>query len=170
MVIQAHNIGDYKEFIPNPQDYRTPTYDEMRSMSWQAICAGAGGLLYYSFFDLKRNPDVPFEKQWTNLKKIAAEIHSYSDILLSDEQSDSIIISTDNGDNSWLNWITRRYNNDLYIFIIDNGKSEGKITVRLYGNYRAVNSMNGYQEHPLLNNSQFTDIIGKLELKIYMIR
>ena len=87
MVIQAHNLGNYKEFIPNPQDYRTPTYDEMRSMSWQAICEGADGLIYYSYFDIKRNPDVPFDAQWMNLKRIAAEIDTVSEILLSEEKT-----------------------------------------------------------------------------------
>lgn len=35
------------------------TYDEVRSMAWQCICEGATGLVFYSWFDVRRNPDVP---------------------------------------------------------------------------------------------------------------
>ena len=34
----------------------------------------AAGLIFYAWYDVKRNPDVPFEKQWDGLKRIAAEI------------------------------------------------------------------------------------------------
>eukprot|EP01051_Picozoa_sp_SAG22_P010273 SAG22_NODE_913_length_6527_cov_2.919726_6_plen_182_part_00 len=54
-------------------------------MAWQAICRGANGIVFYSFFDIKRNDDVPFAKQWTVLSAVAEEIDSYAPVLLSDE-------------------------------------------------------------------------------------
>ncbi len=168
MVIQAHNIGNYREFIPNPKDYRTPTYDEMRSMSWQAICNGADGLIYYSYFDIKRNPDVPFDKQWKNLESIVKEIDDFSPILLSAKQNDSILVEGVNGDNSWFNWTTREYKNQLYIFVVNNGKSEGNIKIKIPGIFKKITILN-YPSTPLnISDSQVTDELKNLDLKIYL--
>ena len=54
-------------------------------MAWQAVCRGANGIVYYSYFDIKRNDDVPFETQWGILSAVAAELDSYAPVLLSDE-------------------------------------------------------------------------------------
>jgi hypothetical protein len=167
MVIQAHNIGNYKEFIPNPQDYRTPTYDEMRSMSWQAICNGADGLIYYSYFDLKRNPDVPFEIQWSNLKRIVTEIDTFSNALLSDNKADSIRINSGDGDNTWFNWTTRNFNNRLYIFVVANGKNEGKIEFNIPGKYKSIRRINENPQELKLINSKFSDTIKNMDVRIY---
>ena len=168
MVIQAHNIGNYREFIPDPENYRSPTYDEMRSMAWQSICEGASGLLFYSFFDLKRNPDVPFDTQWSYLKKIAEEIANVSDILLSVEKADGVKIEGIDGDNSWFNWIAKNYNNHLYIFVVSNGKGAGNIKINIPGNYSGVHIMNE-QSHKLpLINSEFSDSLRNMELKVYL--
>ncbi len=167
MVIQAHNIGNYGEFIPNPQDYRAPTYDEMRSMSWQAICEGADGLIYYSYFDLKRNPDVPFEVQWSNLKRIAGEIDTFSNVLLSVEKTDSIRVNSSRGDNSWFDWTVRNYDEQFYIFVVTNGKNEGEITFTIPGKYTNVNQINGTMKRIELKDSEFTDTFRNLDLKIY---
>ena len=166
MVIQAHNMGNYTEFIPNPQDYRSPTYEEMRCMSWQAICEGADGLLYYSFFDLKRNKDVPFETQWTNLKRIASEIYSYSEVLLSEEKSDSIIVK-ESGDSSRLDWTTRKYNNKLYIFVVNTDSSISDAEFILPAKYKSVKVSGNSADKLSLENSGFKDSLGGLELKIY---
>ena len=167
MVIQAHNIGNYKEFIPNPQDYRSPTFDEIRCMSWQAICKGAGGLIYYSYFDLKRNTDIPFETQWSNLKNIVSEIYSFSDVLLSEENYDNVQVSNSSGDISWLDWTTKNYSNKLYIFAVNNGKGEGEISFLLPSKYKTLQQVNGIIKKFSLKDSQFTDSFGNLEVKIY---
>ncbi len=168
MVIQAHNIGNYREFIPNPQDYRSPDYNEMRCMSWQAVCEGADGLIYYSFFDLKRNADVPFEIQWSNLKKIVSEIDSFSDVLLSEEKADSVMASGITGSVSWLDWTTREFNNKLYIFAVNNGKNAGEVKFVLPSKYKSVKESTGTASRLSLENSVFKDSFGKMEVKIYI--
>ncbi len=168
MVIQAHNIGNYKEFVPNPQDYRTPTYDEMRSMSWQAICEGANGLIYYSYFDLKRNPDVPFAIQWSNLKKIVSEIDGVSDVLLSDEKTDTIQVVGADGDPSWFNWTVRKYKNRMYIFVVNNGSKTGGIKIKIPKNFKSVNLINGTLKNIFIKDSEFNDTLQVFDVKIYM--
>ncbi len=167
MVIQSHNTGNYREFIPNTQDYRTPTYNEMRSMSWQAITEGAEGLIYYSYFDLKRNPDVPFDIQWSNLKKITAEIDSFSDVLLSPDKPDTIQVRPIGENNTWFNWTTRNYGSRLYIFVVNNGQSEGRLEFSVPGKYKTVTRLNENPGVLALNNSKFIDTLGNEDVKIY---
>lgn len=70
----------------HPKEDRYPTYDELRSMAWQAIAGGANGLLWYSAHHIfKCSPKEDLEKNWGDLVKVAAEIKSHVEILLSEE-------------------------------------------------------------------------------------
>ena len=80
-VIQAMNWNDYH---PGCTACHTPTFDESRSMVWQAIAAGANGIVFYEYHDLLRNPDVSFDVAFGRLKKIAAEVLEHAPVLLSD--------------------------------------------------------------------------------------
>ena len=70
----------------NPTGNRYPTYEELRSMAWQAIAGGANGLLWYSAHHIfKCSPPDEVEMNWGNLVKVAEEIKSYADVMLSDD-------------------------------------------------------------------------------------
>ena len=64
------------DFQPRP-----PTLQEMRSMSWQALVAGAKGLLFYSLYDIiymdKYNP---VEERWKDVIEFTDEIWKYNKI------------------------------------------------------------------------------------------
>ena len=91
-VPQIFNWASYKK--PNEKaEYRAPTFEEMRGMSWQCVAEGANGLIYYSFFDLQRMDKTveeggralvaePFDKRWAEVKTIAQEIADQFPILL----------------------------------------------------------------------------------------
>ncbi len=92
-VPQIFDWGSYYQGV-NKKDYRAPTLDEMRSMSWQCIAEGANGLIYYSFFDLERMDKTeadggrayiaePFEERWADVKTMAQEIADQNSILTS---------------------------------------------------------------------------------------
>lgn len=92
-VPQIFDWGAYRR-TEEKAEYRAPTFDEMRSMSWQCIAEGANGLVYYSFFDLQRMDKTeadggralkvePFDERWAEIKKVAKEIADQSSILLS---------------------------------------------------------------------------------------
>ena len=168
MVIQAHNIGNYK-FIPDPQNYRSPTFDEMRSMSWQSICNGANGLIYYSYFDLKSNPDVSFDIQWNNLKRIADEIDKVSPVLLSTNTNDNIKVEGTNGVNTWFNRMAKEYNNKIYVFVVNNGSTDGEIKVSFPVSIRTINLWDNNSLNLKNDNSQFIDTLKSFDLKIYVL-
>ncbi len=168
MVIQSHNLGNYAGSVSAAKEFRSPDYEEMRCMSWQAICKGADGLIYYSFFDLQRNKDVSFETQWSNLKKIVSEIQSYSEILLSEEKADVVkAVGTGGGEISWLDLTTRKYNNKLYIFAVNNGNGSGESEFILPSNYKTVKLAGNTAEQFSLENSRFNDKFRNLEVKVY---
>ena len=70
----------------HPEENRYPTYEELRSMAWQAIAAGANGLLWYSAHHIfKCSPPEELETNWWNLVKVAEEIKSYADVIMSED-------------------------------------------------------------------------------------
>ena len=67
-------------------DSRMPTAEEMRSMSWQCIAAGANGLIYYTYGTLHRPKNkTPFEKAWADVCAAAGEVRRYIPVMLSVE-------------------------------------------------------------------------------------
>lgn len=70
----------------HPKEDRYPTYEELRSMAWQAVAGGANGLLWYSAHHIfKCSPKEELEKNWGDLVKVAEEIKEQVPLLLSGE-------------------------------------------------------------------------------------
>ncbi|HOF62287.1 MAG TPA: hypothetical protein PK251_16170 [Candidatus Latescibacteria bacterium] len=91
-VPQAFNWGQYRPEDKRPE-VKMPTYEEMRSMAWQSIAAGANGLVFYSFFDLvKRENDAIHKRAWNDLLKIVREIHAHVSVMLSVETAPAAVI------------------------------------------------------------------------------
>ena len=71
-----------------PELDRYPTYDELRSMSWQSIAGGANGILWYAasmiFGRMEKYPEEG-EKCWSDLVKVAEEINAKMSYLVSEE-------------------------------------------------------------------------------------
>ena len=86
-VPQAFDWGCYRTSETNRTEVRMPNYDELRSMTWQAIAAGANGLVYYSFSALHKGKDWQKARTaggWENLCKVAREVKAYESVILSD--------------------------------------------------------------------------------------
>ena len=64
-----------------------PTAGEIRSMTWLALCAGAEGVCYYSYHDIRNgNGGETFEQRFAAVGEVAAELRRYEDVVLSDEE------------------------------------------------------------------------------------
>jgi hypothetical protein len=94
-VPQAHNLACYGwNGVP-------PTRDEMRSMAWQCIAGGANGLVFYSLFDLQRDPAATFTERWTDLKAVAQEIKNLEAMLLADPAPAGTVSGPINDEVGW---------------------------------------------------------------------
>lgn len=93
-VVQIFNKAAYKQNLLRkdpatgmPVKWRPPSYEEMRFMTWLPISMGANGIIYYSFFDLRKmESSDPFGGRWDEIRRIAAEIGRYKDLILDGEE------------------------------------------------------------------------------------
>jgi hypothetical protein len=165
-VPQLHNWANYRKTAAEKKGCRTPTRDEVRSMAWQCICNGATGLVFYSWFDVKRNPDVSFETQWAGLKQIAAEIDRAAPMLLSIDPAPAVELRTDPGEPTWLHWLARSYKGKSYIFAVNNGDADGEATFKVGKKVRTVR-VAGQDRSIDVKAGAFTDKLKKLQVRIY---
>ncbi|MEN6547510.1 MAG: hypothetical protein ABFE07_15865 [Armatimonadia bacterium] len=125
-VPQAMNWACYRKTEEEKKGLRMPTLDELRSMSWQCITEGATGLIYYSWFDLKKIP-ADFDRDWANTKQVAAEIKQYLPVLLSIEEPAKVTANKQ----EWLHWTTRKLGNATYLFAVNDEGEAHKATFKL---------------------------------------
>ncbi|MDP6545017.1 MAG: hypothetical protein QGH60_13590 [Phycisphaerae bacterium] len=165
-VPQLHNWANYRKTASGKKAQRTPTRDEVRSMAWQCICNGATGLVFYSWFDVRRNPDVSFETQWTYLKAIAAEIDSAAPMLLSTKPPPAVQARIDPTKPTWLHWLARTHKGKGYIFAVNNGDADGTVTFTLGKGIRTVR-VAGSDRTIGVKGGRFSDTFKKLQVRIY---
>lgn len=140
-VPQAFDWGYYRQSETNRTDVRMPTYAEMRSMTWQAIAAGANGLVYYSFFDLLKRDKWPKERTagaWENICKVAREVKSFEHVILSDGEPPAVKCST--ADICVRSW---RHEGDVYLLITNVTRRKVKGDVELDVPVRQMRMLNG---------------------------
>jgi len=124
-VPQVFDWGAYRKGAEREQS-RAPTLDEMRTMAWHCIAAGANGLVFYSYFDLyKMNERDPFEKRWSDVCLMGEEIKRYIPVMLSVDPLPSL---------SWVkgDQIEGRawsYKGSTYVLIVNGGS--GSATAQL---------------------------------------
>ena len=75
------------EAVPITQkDSFLPTAGDIRSMTWLALCAGAEGVCYYSYHNIRNgNGGETFAQRFAAVGEVATELRRYEDIFLSDE-------------------------------------------------------------------------------------
>ena len=123
------NARAQKEF-GRENDPASPTaIEEMRNMAWQALVAGAKGIFFYSFFDLKKDAakyGVPFEEAFAEVCEVAEEIKRHEDVLLATE---SVAVEADS---PWIGVRTWKRDGDVYLAIVNkrHEPTTGRVTVK----------------------------------------
>lgn len=89
-VPQSFDWGLFREDRPGAPPCRMPTVEEMRSMAWQFIAAGANGLVFYGFSTIqmpRRKDGTPFsfDSAWADTCAVAEEVRRFIPVLLSAE-------------------------------------------------------------------------------------
>lgn len=110
IALQAHNTSIYLK-----EKHRSPTYEEMRCMAYQAIVNGVKGIIFYSYFDLKRDP-MGFDARWSDVKKLGEEIKRLIPIILSTEKAPKVQ-NLSNSKNIY--FTTRYYNKNIYVIAVN---------------------------------------------------
>jgi len=163
MVPQVFNWAVYRKDEAQKKGLRPPTFEEMRSMSWQCIAEGARGLIYYSFFDIKRDELVPFEEQWGYCKQMAAEISDMIPVIMSVEQAPLIRASSP----EWLHWTTRQVEDTTYLIAVnDEGRRHLK-TFRLPATPRSISLRGGDGPIRLRGGNRLTAMLEPFAVHIY---
>lgn len=168
MVPQAMNWAHY--YTDERKDKsRQPSYEELRSMSWQCLCEGATGLVYYTWEEMDKNPGM-----WDALKRVTAEIKDATPILLGPGPAPAIEVTG----GSWLHWLAKRYQGKLYLFVVNDGDGEGAFTVTLPKTPASVRMLDekllavtdGTKQPSVpVTERDFHQTLGKLEMRGYEI-
>lgn len=149
---------------------RPPTLVQLRNMGWQAICAGANGLIFYSFHDCLRDKKFPIAKTWPAIRQMSLEIKTYIPVLLSIEKKPRIKVKSP----SWLKWTARVKDGILYVFAINNGDLSGNVRFSISKEIESVTRINlgkDKTEQKLENaKKSWSDKFTKHEVCIYTIK
>jgi len=164
-VPQVFNWANYAKSDADRAQGRSPTREEMRSMAWQCIAEGATGLIFYSWYDIRRNPDLPFETGWASLKQIAAEIDRFAPVLLSIEPAPQVTLDGGRGP-TWLHSLVRRHENKLYVFAVNDGDGTGDVAFQLPAGVTAVRELTTNREVPV-SQSGFRQPLARLAVQVY---
>ena len=90
-VPQAFNWAAYRKTPEEKAKSRAPTPAELRSMAWQCIACGANGLVFYSYFDLYKEPNgEPFARRWAEVCAVAQEVKDQIPVLLATGPAPSV--------------------------------------------------------------------------------
>ena len=121
---------DWKWFRKNWKDYldvRYPTREELRQMTWQYLSAGANGIMYYSFNTLRDYAKgADFDAKWSELKEIAAEVKSFENVFLADEDHPAVDGMTAHvGARAW------RCDGDIWLLAVNATRSPQKASLKL---------------------------------------
>jgi hypothetical protein len=73
-VIQAFDWASCPELLPGRKNFRAPTHEEIRCMTYEALARGANGLLYYAYdsgrWKLREHPET-----WEALRSVVREVN-----------------------------------------------------------------------------------------------
>ena len=131
--IQIFDWGFLQKYGGQP-DYKScpPTLQEMKSMSWQGLVAGAKGILFYSLWEFIEQDKSNVEERWKDVIKFTDEIWKYKDVILSIDKVDKIEY-INNYNVSFRQW---KYNKTNYIAIVNLERSKESFKINLLKDYR----------------------------------
>lgn len=121
--------GFHQATAGQSQAVRSPNFQELRNMAWQAICEGAEGLDCYAYPDMKTDPSKDFDTWWSEVKSVYHEVSSYQNVLLSDEAAP--LYYAEGGER--LNLMVKRYNGMTYLFAVNPTKQPQSAAVTIEG-------------------------------------
>lgn len=138
-MLQTVQAFDWSWFQGSRKDPRFPTYEELRSMTWQQIAEGATGVNFFSYSCIYANlKGEAFDRALGDTVRVAEEVKSMTPVLLSDEPAPRIV--SDQKDLSLRSW---RYEGNVYLVVCDLSGKGSTPNLRLEESYSAVSCREG---------------------------
>mmetsp|Transcript_45001 Transcript_45001/g.106109 ORF Transcript_45001/g.106109 Transcript_45001/m.106109 type:complete len:150 (-) Transcript_45001:6-455(-) len=140
-------------------------------MTWQAICNGANGVFFYSFFEMQRNLDVSFDTMWRRVDTVAGEINALAKYLLSPTAPPPTATLP-----SWVatrsHWASTEETQELYIlFAVSNGDGGGEVEWALPWRAVSVEVLGAAPRHIQPDErGQWRDMLPPLGLRAYKVQ
>lgn len=157
-------IFNWAVYFPNDPTLRAPTYQEMRAMAWQCIAGGANGLLFYSFFDLKKDPGT-FQQRWSEVCSIATEVKQFIPVLLSIEATPQCTFSG----SGKVGWRIQYKNGETYLFVVNGDSAPHYVEFAFSGNISSLANQLTGGSAVNVNSNNFNVTLAALEAAVYKI-
>ena len=109
---------------------RGPNEEELRNMAWQAVCAGAQGIMYYAHFHvIMPGAGRPKSETFPEYLRVTDEVHAFEDVILSREDTPDLYAKADRMDR--FAYTVRRYNGKTYVFLVNSDINSQTVSVKL---------------------------------------
>ncbi|HIT75107.1 MAG TPA: hypothetical protein IAA98_05955 [Candidatus Avipropionibacterium avicola] len=156
-VVQSFGWSSYP-----PSEGRPPTTEELRSMAWQYICAGATGLVFYSLHNMDDGIDgTTLEELFARADTVGAEIVERRELILSVEAPPEV--SATGGDGKVV-WAARSLDDRGHLIVVSaDWKDSRQIRFTVPGATR-IQMSNGARISPDADDS-FTVELEPLEVR-----
>eukprot|EP00041_Stephanoeca_diplocostata_P031467 m.980189 g.980189 ORF g.980189 m.980189 type:complete len:676 (+) comp23964_c1_seq3:86-2113(+) len=170
MVLQAWNHNNTQLPVwPHTGTFRSPTQMELQSMAWQALCAGSNGVVWYSFFEMARNVDLPFDVMWKRVVAVTEVIERHSSALLRERAPQPTLDYKGEWLSTRTHWVKAK---SVYaLFAVNDGNGEGTVTFTLAWPISGVTDITNATHHRQIahTHTSFRDHIEPLGLRIYEV-
>lgn len=158
------------QYFPFGSNGHWPTFDELRSMSYMAIVAGARGLLYWSYgakgLSWVQDPELK-EEYWQRLVRVTREIHSLEPVLLSPERP-GIVAGVEPA--AGLRLVARSWGRARYVIAVNNTPRANVSVTFTLGRPASRVDVVAEQRSITPSETTFTDVFGAYETHVYKIR
>lgn len=157
-------IGNVQAFRWDLPGAIAPTFAEVRNMTYQALLAGAKGIIYYTYFDdtwrLWEHPDL-----WNNLKNLVPELNAISPILLEGD-----LREVELGENVSAGiWVSK--DQGLAAIVNTSYDKTAKVTIALPTGFTKAQPM--FSDRPssaIVKSGNISDSVKPLEVHIYSLK
>lgn len=137
------------------RESHSPSLDEIRNQVFQALIAGAKGILLYSYYDLfyesyprdKKNLGL-FHRRWDEVKKLPNEILPLTEVILNGKRYNQL----DYIENDSIKICGFEYNDDLILLFANPYYSENEIEITLPKRYTIHDRIQGQINASVVNN------------------
>ena len=145
---------------------RSPTFEEVRNMTYQAIWAGAKGIIYYTYHDSVWNLPSAKPELWGKIKSLVPEIKAISSLVLNGDFQ-----KVDVGENNILAGIWHSGKEALAVVINTSFDRNSEVAMELPVNILQVNPM--FQDYPgsmSFKSGKLSGLIKPVEVQVYRLK